>query len=449
MPIAVPTFVRTGDEGYGLHQQLPIEGGTPPPKEAVGNKDALSQWMQAQPWYQQALRQWGMSPTDVHLSGDQRIQLSDAASRAASGESGGLQVDGHGALVDVSMPTWVKIALIATAAGAGAAALAPILAGGAGAAGVGAGTGVGIGETGATVGLASGAGLPGAVSAGSILGTAGGVGTAGSLGAGTGVGLGETAATTGLASGAGLPGATALPSSLLGTAGVGIGETAAVTGLPEGAATITGSGAVLPSSTIAPTMGTLAPDVTPGILNTAGAGSAGGILSSLKDPATIAKLGTILGQAAASQQASKALDDRAALSLFGEQASAENAAKRFALTAPGSRLKQSVGASLINNYQPQSLSWGGPGSGLRGEMPTYRGGVPGGMANLDPQTKSLSQQVMKDQLLAQMNGGASGGNDDRAIPPVPKVGDANEDSTWEKLLGGAALGTSIYGALGK
>ncbi len=131
---------------------------------------------------------------------------------------------------------------------------------GAGAAG-GTGAGVGLGETGATVGLASGAGLPGAVAAPTVagIGTAAAttptlVGTAAGPGATTTAaglgtvpaGIGESAATTGLASGAGLPGAVAAPTVAdLATVGSSVPGIANAAGLPATAATAATPGGIL------------------------------------------------------------------------------------------------------------------------------------------------------------------------------------------------------------
>jgi hypothetical protein len=108
------------------------------------------------------------------------------------------------------------------------------------------GSGVGIGETGASVGLATGAGLPGL--------TAAPLAGAGATAAGTGVGLGETGATVGLESGAGLPGAVAAPtvgdlatvgSSIPGMTEGGLGTTGLIDKIAQGAGTISKIGDIL------------------------------------------------------------------------------------------------------------------------------------------------------------------------------------------------------------
>lgn len=119
---------------------------------------------------------------------------------------------------------------------------------------------------------------------------------------------------------------------------------------------------------------------------------------------------------------------------------------KFAVAAPGTRMDQSMKASLASNYTPQQLHWEGPGSGLQGKIPTYTGGMTGAMANLDPNTKALMAQVMKDNLLSQMSGGASaagGGTDRKMSAPV------NQSSGLDKVVGGAAMGTSLLSAIMK
>ena len=41
---------------------------------------------------------------------------------------------------------------------------------------------------------------------------------------------------------------------------------------------------------------------------------------------------------------------------------------------PGQRLANSVAASKVANYNPVKFNWNGPGSGLRGEIPSFSGG---------------------------------------------------------------------------
>jgi hypothetical protein len=302
-------------------------------------------------------------------------------------------------------------------------------------------------STAATTGSVDAGLAAGTAAAGGVLPSAAIAPTVGTLAPGltgtAGLAAGVDASILGTAGAAGAAGAaTAKPAAALPEVGLGAGLEAGSLGA------VAPELATLPSTAIAPAIGELAPGLagTPGLAAAADAGilsTAGpGLLGTLS---TLGEMGSILGQASSSQLAAKQANDRLNTTLYGEQAAAENAAKKFALTAPGTRLKSSTSASLLNNYQPQSVAWGGPGSGLKGQMPTYSGGVPGGLQNLDPDTRALSQQVIKDQLLSQMKGGRSGENEDLKIPDRPNIG---EESRGDKVLGGLATGLSLAGAAG-
>lgn len=122
-------------------------------------------------------------------------------------------------------------------------------------------------------------------------------------------------------------------------------------------------------------------------------------------------------------------------------------AKKLAVGAPGQRLATGERAALAKVATPASVSWGGPGSGLRGEVPTYSGGIKSIYdANQDPQMKQLHDQVLSDSLMGEMKGGATGGNDDASLGSAANVG---QGSTAGDVLGGLGMGTSITAALAK
>lgn len=230
----------------------------------------------------------------------------------------------------------------------------------------------------------------------------------------------------GTIAGLGIGGAIAAP-FVAGALTGGGGGALASGGGASAAAPTTAAGSILPSSTIGAgfipgitgaASGAIPTAATTGssILGTVGTGAK--LAGAAKD------LAPILGNAAGAQQ---------------QQANAQNLADvaRFnvGLSAPARRLATSTQASMIANRQPVKSNWGGPGSGLRGETSHFTGGY----ANPDlisPDTKSLAQQVMKQQLIDQMtNGGLP--------PPMAK------ESKASKALGAAATGASLLGAYGK
>lgn len=146
-------------------------------------------------------------------------------------------------------------------------------------------------------------------------------------------------------------------------------------------------------------------------------------------------LSTVLGKAAGSAQEANRFRDTSSIAAEG----AKLARDKFAAAAPQQRLGNSVKASMLLNAKPQTVSWGGPGSGLNGQIPTFSGGPADALGNLDPQTKELAQSILKNELVAQLKGGDS---------EMPYMKDFGKTSLSDKLLGGAALGTSIAGAFG-
>lgn len=117
---------------------------------------------------------------------------------------------------------------------------------------------------------------------------------------------------------------------------------------------------------------------------------------------------------------------------------------KFAVDAPDKRLSTSTRASILSNFKPTSVEWGGPGSGERGELPKISGGLSDSIANLDPQTKQLVQQILKDELASQMRGGETGGGQDRA---VDLGADFGKSSTGDKVTGAASTVASLLSAV--
>lgn len=120
--------------------------------------------------------------------------------------------------------------------------------------------------------------------------------------------------------------------------------------------------------------------------------------------------------------------------------SAEDAAlarQKFAVAAPAARMNTGLRAALGKVATPASVQWGGKGSGLRGEVPKFSGGVLSTFDALkDPQAAALLQQVLQDSLAGQVAGGTTGGGQDAKTTQ----GAVGEDSTLDKVLGGASLG---------
>lgn len=115
---------------------------------------------------------------------------------------------------------------------------------------------------------------------------------------------------------------------------------------------------------------------------------------------------------------------------------------RFATAAPEQRMSNSIRAALAKRAAPASVSWGGPGSGLKGELPQFSGGIKSIYSGLqEPDTQGLMDTVLHDQLMAQQQGGISGGGKDTAMPEI------NKSSTMDKIIGGGSLASSILAAI--
>lgn len=156
-------------------------------------------------------------------------------------------------------------------------------------------------------------------------------------------------------------------------------------------------------------------------------------------------LSSVLGGASKSGAAQNASNDQLRLS-------AENsklARDKFAAAAPATRMNTSIRAALGKNIAPSTVNWGGPGSGLKGEVPQFSGGVNGALQGVqgNQNTQDLLSQILQDELSQQKTGGATGGNQDATMSFDPK--NIGKTSLLDKILGGGALGTSILGAVMK
>lgn len=169
-------------------------------------------------------------------------------------------------------------------------------------------------------------------------------------------------------------------------------------------------------------------------------------------PIAASGLSGVLGSAAASGQDQNNKSDQLKLLLENAKLNRD----KFALAAPGARLATGMRASAAASAQPAKLDWGSqgfvPGAIARGQapLPTWTGGAAGATANMSPDAKQLANTVMHDELIAQLQGGTTGGGSripgsvgsDLAMPSG--IGEA---STGDKILGGAALGSSLAGLL--
>lgn len=145
------------------------------------------------------------------------------------------------------------------------------------------------------------------------------------------------------------------------------------------------------------------------------------------------KLAPVLGGAAKDAAANNAINDANAVNAWRSGESAQLARDEFDLAAPSTRMGQSVRASLIKNASPTQISFKGPGSGVGGFTTT--GGFRNAMSSMDPMATELASQVMADNLEAQKR---------KRAPVTPPV--TGKSSWGDRLLGGAAFGSSILGA---
>lgn len=173
------------------------------------------------------------------------------------------------------------------------------------------------------------------------------------------------------------------------------------------------------------------------------AAGAGGITLSSALGKALPALADITTKAAGSDVEQSNKSDALKLALQN----AVQGAKRFSTSAPATRLATGERAALAQHATPAAVQWGGPGSGLRGEVPTYTGGIKSIFAaNQDPTMKALSQRTLEDSLMSQLNGGPTGGNQDLSMGSAADVG---EGSAAGDVLGGIGLGSSLAAALAK
>lgn len=174
-------------------------------------------------------------------------------------------------------------------------------------------------------------------------------------------------------------------------------------------------------------------------------------------PIAVSGLSGVLGGAAKAGQDQNNKADQLKLLLENAKLNRD----KFALDAPGTRLSTGMRAAMAGGAAPSKLDWGSkgfvPGAIARGEaqMPTRTGGASGALAAVrdSPDAKQLSNTVLHDQLIAQLRGGTTGGGSrpggdmntsgsDLAMPQG-----IGQESTGDKVLGGASLATSILGLL--
>lgn len=188
-------------------------------------------------------------------------------------------------------------------------------------------------------------------------------------------------------------------------------------------------------------------------------------------PVALDGLSGILGSAAKTGQDQNNKADQLQLLLENAKLNRD----KFALDAPGQRLSTGMRANVAANAQPASLDWGPagfkPGAIAHGQapMPHWTGGPSSGLgASMSPDAKQLSNQVMHDELVAQLRGGTTGGGtgakqgDGSLLRPGakedgtgtdlamdPKLAQIGQPSTGDNVLGGLGVGTSILALLSK
>ncbi len=228
--------------GYGDAERLPVTAADPP---ADNTPETLNRWLKTQPWYQEALKAWRITPNSPTLNPTQRLQIQEAAARAGAAPASTYAIGNRGEYEDTHELAGKVIAL--SIAG---------IAGGVGAAGLLSGGGASAlsGSTPVLEGVAAG---PGAAS------TAAGLGAAPAL-------AGEAGVTAGLSSG--LPGAVAaapLASSAIAPTTGALAPAVASSGAVSAAAPAAGAGG---ASILSKTLGAL---TTPAVLSTIAQGAFG------------------------------------------------------------------------------------------------------------------------------------------------------------------------------
>ncbi len=165
----------------------------------------------------------------------------------------------------------------------------------------------------------------------------------------------------------------------------------------------------------------------PGIAGVEGLG--GGILPQVADAAK--KVQPILGGMAKAGADANANRDR----IMPSAESVKLARDKYALEAPSTRMTQSSKASILKGLQPAKTTWAGPGSGARGEMPTFSGGIPNAVSGMDPRAKELADGILTKNLQDQLAG------KDAETPYLDKIGTT---SATDKAVGAGAIGASIF-----
>lgn len=200
----------------------------------------------------------------------------------------------------------------------------------------------------------------------------------------------------------------------------------------------------------APTAASSTAAATPAAAGTTGGAVAGGggILSTVKSAANLIKNGTdaysglsdILGGAAKSNVSQGNAADALKIGLANATTNRQSVASKL----PATRLATAARAALMG-APPSTVTWGGPGSGLKGQIPVYSGFADANKAVTDG-TKDIAPLVGADQLAAQKAGGPTGGNTDMTANMPTGVGN---ESGLSQTLGGGALVTALLAALNK
>ena len=100
----------------GVSPSAPTQSTAPTLPPGIGNAaqaNQASQFMRAQPWYQDFLKQQGQDPNHVKLTKDQSYQLLQLARQKGVGISTKYSLDSSGNIVSEGMPGWEKAAIIA------------------------------------------------------------------------------------------------------------------------------------------------------------------------------------------------------------------------------------------------------------------------------------------------------------------------------------------------
>lgn len=113
------------------------------------------------------------------------------------------------------------------------------------------------------------------------------------------------------------------------------------------------------------------------------------------------------------------------------QAPSKLAFDKLNIDTPATKARRALSVALAQNYKPSTVNWNGPGSGLKGQLPTFSGGV-----------DSALPAAMSDPLVAELMGNVKAGKD-----ATYKSG--MESSPLDKVLGAGGLITGILGALTK